>query len=83
MRRLWKASRLFNVPINHPYIRNLNDYDLYLMEYLHLFEDPKKVEEYLTVIVDEDFEEYVRETEEMDNQTHVSNNKDEWIEIEE
>lgn len=83
MQRLWKASRIYNVPLTHPYLRNINDYDLTLMEYLHRFEDPKAVEEYLNVVVDEDFEEYVRETETMNDGVNksVEEYKDEWEEL--
>ena len=83
MQRLWKASRIYNIPLTHPYLRDINDYDLTLMEYLHRFEDPREREEYLTVVVDEDFENYVKETEAMNGGVNISveDYKDEWEEL--
>lgn len=82
MRKLWKASRLYNVPLTHPYLKDLNDYDLILMEWLHLFEDPKQVELYTNKVIDDSFEDYVNEIENMNNsQQSVVNNNDEWVEV--
>lgn len=69
MQKLWKASKLFKVPLSHPYISNLNAYDLLLIEWLEYFDNPENIDRYKKVIVDEDFEKYYE-------------NPDEWEEVE-
>ena len=71
MLRLWKASRMFNVPLYDDKIKDLNVFDLNLMQYLTVFENPKALEDYKKRFIDTEFEDYVKETEE----------NDEWEEV--
>lgn len=59
MEGLWKASKIFGVPLTHPYIQNLTHYDLELMYYLTIFEDPKVVEKYKNRFVDDSFNDFM------------------------
>lgn len=58
MELLWKASKLYGVPLTHPYLQDLNVYDLQLMKYLTFFENPKNKEQYEKTYIDEDFDDY-------------------------
>lgn len=68
IQRLWKASKIYGVPIYDPKVVNLNAYDLSLIEWLIRFDNPENVEKYKNVIVDEDFDDYY-------------NNPGEWEEV--
>ena len=55
MESLWKASKIYGVPLTDPILKDLNEYDVVLMEWLTRFENPKFKEEYTRKFVDEDF----------------------------
>ena len=65
MRKLWAAMKLFQVPINHPYIQNLTPFDLNFIEYSGLWDNPKLREKLQNTFYDEEFEDWADETEEL------------------
>ncbi len=71
MLSLWKASRMFNVPLYDDKIKDLNVFDLKIMDYLTVFENPKALEDYKKRFIDTEFEDYVKETEESDEWEEV------------
>ena len=62
LRRLWKASKIYSVPLTDPKLRDLNQYDLLLMEYLEVFEDPEVLDKFKRTIHDDEFDELWNET---------------------
>lgn len=55
--------KLFKVPINHPYIQNLTNFDLDFIEYSTLWDDPKIREKLQNTFYDDEFDEWADETE--------------------
>ena len=55
--------KLFRVPINHPYIQNLTNFDLDFIEYSTLWDDPKIREKLQNTFYDDEFDEWADETE--------------------
>lgn len=58
MRKIWRAMRTFNVPIDHPIIQNLTEYDLSFIEWSTALDDPKLREKIENTIYDDDFDEW-------------------------
>jgi hypothetical protein len=55
--------KLFQVPINHPYIQNLTGFDLDFIEYSTLWDNPKIREKLQNTFYDDEFDEWADETE--------------------
>lgn len=58
MRKIWTAMKLFQVPINHPYIQNLTSFDLSFIEWSTALDDPKFRAKMENTFYDEDFDEF-------------------------
>ena len=58
MRRIWRAMRTFNVPINHPIIQNLTESDLSFIEWSTALDNPKLREKLENTVYDDDFDEW-------------------------
>lgn len=69
MRMLWRAMKLFRVPITHEYIQNLTEFDLEFIEMSTALDDPKLREKILNTVYDEEFDDYANEVEENDDLT--------------
>lgn len=54
--------RTFNVPVTHPYIQNLTNFDLEFIECSTAFDNPKVLEKYLNTVYDDEFDDYWDET---------------------
>lgn len=90
LKKLWKASKYYQIPLFSPIMGEFNKYDLELMDFLELFEDPEREKIYLNTYIDSEFnelwEEYnsdeeVKEFDNPDTSTVDVNNEDEWIEV--
>lgn len=68
---LWKASKIYGVPLHHPLLQELNVYDLQLMDYLEYFENPENEQEFKNSYRDDDFDEFWE-----------NYGDDEWVEVE-
>lgn len=64
MRMIWKAMKLFNVPITHEYIQNLTAFDLQFIEMESALDDPELRDKILNTFHDEEFDEFEKEVEE-------------------
>lgn len=58
MRKLWLAMKTFNVPITHPYIQQLTDFDLEFISWSTRFDDPKVLDKYRNTVYDDEFDEW-------------------------
>jgi len=58
MRKIWRAMRTFNVPIDHPIIQNLTEFDLSFIEWSTALDDPKLREKIENTVYDDDFDEW-------------------------
>lgn len=58
MRKLWLAMKTFNVPITHPYIQQLTDFDLEFISWSTRFDDPKVLDKYKNTVYDDEFDEW-------------------------
>lgn len=61
MRRIWLAMKTFNVPITHPYIQQLTDFDLEFIEWSSLFDNPKILKKFQNTVYDEEFDQWYEE----------------------
>lgn len=61
MRKIWLAMKTFNVPITHPYIQNLTDFDLEFIQWASLFDNPKILKKYQNTIYDDEFDDWYNE----------------------
>lgn len=68
VRLLWEAVKLFRVPFTHPYIQNLTEFDLILINESVKLDNPEYYRKVTNTFFDEDFEEYANEVED-DNLT--------------
>lgn len=58
MRKLWRAIKLFGVPITHPYIQQLTDFDLDFLEWSAAYDNPKFREKMQNTVYDDDFDDF-------------------------
>lgn len=56
MRKLWLAMKTFNVPITHPFIQQLTDFDLEFINWSIRFDDPKVLDKYKNTVYDDEFD---------------------------
>lgn len=85
MRRLWKASKIYHVPLTDPLLRDLNAYDLSMIEYLEAFEDPEVLKSFKNRFYDDDFEDYWNSNGEIEDSNSDTKDiepvSDEWVEV--
>lgn len=79
IKRLWKASKILGVPIFDESLKDYNVYDLVLMEWLELFEDPRIETKYKNTAYDDDFNEYYNSDEYMPADPNLT--KEEELEL--
>lgn len=53
--------KTFNVPITHPYIQNLTDFDLSFIEWSSLFDNPKILKKFQNTVYDDEFDSWYEE----------------------
>lgn len=58
MRKLWLAMKTFNVPITHPHIQQLTDFDLEFISWSTRFDDHKVLDKYRNTVYDDEFDEW-------------------------
>lgn len=58
-RRLWKISKLFQLPISHPLIQDMNLYDIDFYELSDIADDPKKLDKLRNTYYDPDFDDWL------------------------
>lgn len=63
MRKLWKLSKILKVPLFDPLLKNFNEFDLVLMDFLTAFENPEILEEELRKVDNVDFDDYLEKAE--------------------
>lgn len=62
-RRMWRISKLFNLPLNDERIQDLSIYDIEFYEYSKIADDPKKLEELQNHFYDDEYDAWVEEFE--------------------
>lgn len=61
MRKIWLAMKTFNVPITHPYIQSLTEFDLEFIEWSSLFDNPKFLKKFQNTVYDSEFDQWYEE----------------------
>ena len=74
MRKLWKAIKLFHVPMTHPYIQGLTEHDLSFIAWSEALDDPEFVKKLENTYYDDEFEEWANE--ELSDDTTVTSESD-------
>ena len=82
IQRLWKASKIYGVPIYDPKVVNLNAYDLSLIEWLIRFDNPE-IDDYEVISqVHKEIQDYTRTFREQLHQGNDSGNSTESTDTE-
>lgn len=82
VKRLWKASKLYQLPLFDPVMAEFNDYDLELLQYLEYFENPENEKKYKNTFIDDDFNEFWENYEDIPPDSNVDiSNESEWVEV--
>lgn len=68
------------MPLFSPLMAEFNRYDLELMDFLELFEDPEREKQYMNTYIDDDFNE---EWDKLNNDDVDIEDESEWIEVKE
>lgn len=62
-RRLWRISKFFQLPISDERIQNMDMFDIEFYEYSMIADDPKKLEQLQNHYYDPEFDEWLEEFE--------------------
>lgn len=60
-RRLWKVSKLYQLPISDPRIQAINIFDLEFIEYSQVADNPKALDKLKNHFYDDEFDEWAEE----------------------
>lgn len=81
IKRLWKASKIYGVPITDPMLSELNIYDLIFIDYLTYFENPENEHAFKNTYFDDEFNEYFNSQEYIPAIPVNDNGIDKWEEL--
>ena len=56
MRKIWMAMKLFRVPMTHPFIQNLTEYDLDFIDWSTSLDNPKFFEKIKNTFYDDEYD---------------------------
>lgn len=81
MRQLWRAIKLFGVPITHPYIQNLTKFDLDFIDWSSAYDNPKFKEKMQNTVYDESFEDFWNGDADVNGQDVSSNTEEDLVDV--